>query len=153
MLTTNCENTFLFNVLKISVHTSVLFSMYLQLKKKKPLTFTDCSSTKHLRKYFSSDAFIHRIKNMQILKPSSISPVPRLLAGKFQPSDGNFTVSYFLLEVCYTNMILKWIPINTQPTSKFCCAMPTLSKILQLILLYPEEWLAEIWILWKITWL
>lgn len=108
--------------------------------KKNPLTFTDSSSTKHLRKYFSSDAFIHRIKNMQIFKPSSISPIPHLLAGKFQSSDGNFTVYYFLLEACYTNIILKPIPIVPQPTSEFHCGMSTLSKILQLILLYPEEW-------------
>lgn len=121
--------------------------------KKNPLTFTDSSSTKHLRKYFSSDAFIHRIKNMQIFKPSSISPIPHWLAGKFQSSDGNFTVYYFLLEVCYTNITLKPIPIIFQPTSEFHCGMSTLSKILQLILLCLEEWLAEIWTLWKIIWL
>lgn len=76
---------------------------------------------------------------MQIFKPSSISPIPHLLAGKFQSSDGNFTVYYFLLEVCYTNIILKPIQIISQPTSEFHSDMSTLSKILQLILIYPEE--------------
>lgn len=118
------------NVLKISVHTSVLFAMYLLLKKN-PLTFTDSSSTKHLRKYFSSDAFIHRIKNMQIFKPSSASHIPCLLAGKLQSSDGNFTLYYFLLEVCCTNVIFTPIPVSPSPPSEFHCGMSTLSKILQ----------------------
>lgn len=113
-----------------SLHTSVLFAMYLQLKKN-PLTFTDSSSTKHLRKYFSSDAFIHRIKNMQIFKPSCASHIPCLLAGKLQYSDGKFALYYIfirsVLHKCntYTNTN------KSQPTSEFHCGVSTLSKILQ----------------------
>lgn len=49
---------------------------------KNPLTFTDSSSTKHLRKCFSSDAFIHRIKNMQIFKPGSYFSYSTLVTRK-----------------------------------------------------------------------
>lgn len=68
------------------------------------------------------------LKICKYLNQVPISPIPHLLAGKLQPSDGNFTVYYLLLKVCYTNTILKTIPIITPSTSKFHCGMPTLNS-------------------------
>lgn len=86
---------------------------------------------------------------MQIFNQVPISPIPHLLPGKSQASDGNFTVYYFLLKLCYTNMIFKRVPVITHSTSKFHCGILTLSKFLKLILVHPEERSAEIRLLWR----